>query len=84
MAALAIGSNRVLTIGFLLSILFLFPQEFAPSVLFFGIFRFLTGISNAALFPSVQTLLAKGTPDNSTGMAFSLAGYWNLYWIYLR
>ncbi|TPR24956.1 MFS transporter [Apilactobacillus timberlakei] len=66
------GSNRVLTIGFLLAILFLFPQGFAPSVLFFGIFRFLTGISNAALFPSVQTLLAKGTPDNSTGMAFSL------------
>lgn len=66
------GSNRVLTIGFLLAILFLFPQGFAPSVLFFGVFRFLTGISNAALFPSVQTLLAKGTPDNSTGMAFSL------------
>ncbi|UQS84519.1 MFS transporter [Apilactobacillus apisilvae] len=66
------GTNKVLTIGFILAILFLFPQGFAPSVLFFGFFRFLTGISNAALFPSVQTLLAKGTPANSTGMAFSL------------
>jgi MFS transporter, DHA1 family, multidrug resistance protein len=66
------GTNRVLTLGFLLAILFIFPQGFAPSVLFFGVFRFLTGISNAAIFPSVQTLLAKGTPENSTGMAFSL------------
>ncbi|WP_157945029.1 MFS transporter [Apilactobacillus quenuiae] len=66
------GTNKVLTLGFLLAILFLFPQGFAPSVLFFGFFRFLTGISNAALFPSVQTLLAKGTPASSTGMAFSL------------
>lgn len=66
------GTSRVLTCGFILAILFLFPQGFAPTVLFFGVFRFLTGISNAALFPSVQTLLAKGTPATSTGMAFSL------------
>ncbi|WP_203621211.1 MFS transporter [Apilactobacillus nanyangensis] len=66
------GTNNILTIGFILAILFIFPQGFAPTVLFFGVFRFLTGVSNAAIFPSVQTLLAKGTPSESTGMAFSL------------
>lgn len=66
------GTGKILTIGFILAILFIFPQGFSPSVLFFGIFRFLTGISNAAIFPSVQTLLAKGTPSEFTGMAFSL------------
>lgn len=66
------GTNKILTIGFILAIAFIFPQGFAPTVLFFGIFRFLTGVSNAAIFPSVQTLLAKGTPSDSTGMAFSL------------
>lgn len=66
------GTGKVLTIGFIMAILFIFPQGFAPTVLFFGIFRFLTGVSNAAIFPSVQTLLAKGTPSESTGMAFSL------------
>lgn len=66
------GTNYALTLGFILAIIFLIPQGLAPGVLFFGIFRFLTGISNAALFPSVQTLLAKGTPASSTGMAFSL------------
>ena len=66
------GTNYALTLGFILAIIFLVPQGLAPGVLFFGIFRFLTGISNAALFPSVQTLLAKGTPASSTGMAFSL------------
>lgn len=66
------GTNKVLTLGFIMAILFIFPQGFAPTVLFFGVFRFLTGVSNAAIFPSVQTLLAKGTPSESTGMAFSL------------
>lgn len=66
------GTNKVLTLGFIMAILFIFPQGFAPTVLFFGVFRFLTGVSNAAIFPSVQTLLAKGTPAESTGMAFSL------------
>lgn len=66
------GTNKILTLGFILAVLFIFPQGFAPTVLFFGVFRFLTGVSNAAIFPSVQTLLAKGTPAESTGMAFSL------------
>ncbi|CAI2690686.1 MFS transporter [Apilactobacillus apinorum] len=66
------GTNKVLTLGFIMAILFIFPQGFAPTVLFFGVFRFLTGVSNAAIFPSVQTLLAKETPSESTGMAFSL------------
>ena len=66
------GTNKILTLGFILAILFIFPQGFAPTVMFFGVFRFLTGVSNAAIFPSVQTLLAKGTPSGSTGMAFSL------------
>lgn len=67
-----IGTDKILTLGFVLAVLFIFPQGFAPTVLFFGLFRFLTGVSNAAIFPSVQTLLAKGTPSSSTGMAFSL------------
>ncbi len=66
------GTNKVLSIGFILSTIFIFPQGLAPTVLIFGIFRFLNGVSNAAIFPSVQTLLAKGTPPELTGMAFSL------------
>lgn len=66
------GTYKVLTLGFILAILFIFPQGFAPTVTFFGIFRFLTGISNAAIFPSVQTMLANNTPGEFTGMAFSL------------
>ncbi len=37
-----------------------------------GVLRFLVGISNAAIYPVIQTILAKITPSKSTGMVFSL------------
>ncbi|MCL0312612.1 MFS transporter [Apilactobacillus sp. TMW 2.2459] len=66
------GVHFILFLGFIVGILFITPQGFVAGVWSLGILRFLNGIANAALFPSVQTLLAKGTPAESTGMAFSL------------
>ncbi|GLB46441.1 MFS transporter [Philodulcilactobacillus myokoensis] len=66
------GTGKVLMLGFWIGIIFYFPQGFATGVWMLGLFRFLNGISNAALFPAIQTLLAKNTPQQSTGMAFSL------------
>ncbi|XIF19410.1 MAG: MFS transporter [Acetilactobacillus jinshanensis] len=43
-----------------------------------GILRALNGIGDAAVFPSVQTMLSKGTSVKNTGMAFSLnQGRWS-------
>lgn len=67
-----IGSNKILIYGFVFSIIFYFPQGFFTSVIVLGILRFLVGISNAAIYPIIQTLLAKKTPAGSTGMVFSL------------
>ncbi|UQS87391.1 MFS transporter [Nicoliella spurrieriana] len=66
------GASKALTIGFIIVIIAYFPQGFATSVTMLGIFRFINGIGNAGVFPSIQTLFAKGTPPTMTGMAFSL------------
>ncbi|MHA8263434.1 MFS transporter [Lactobacillaceae bacterium Melli_B3] len=66
------GTAKILTFGFIVVILSYFPQGFATGVWMLGIFRFTNGIGNAGVFPSIQTLFAKGTPHHLTGMAFSL------------
>ena len=66
------GTHVVMTIGMLFVVLCYFPQGAAAGVWTLGLFRFLNGIGNAAIFPSIQTFLAKGTPASQTGMAFSL------------
>lgn len=50
-----------------------FPQGFVSSVWTLGLLRFMIGISDGALFPTVQTLLSKNTPRELTGTIFS----WN-------
>lgn len=68
-----IGTKRILTIGFILAICFFIPTAFITNVWELGILRFLIGISDAAMIPQVQTLLAKNTPIEVTGRIFS----WN-------
>jgi DHA1 family multidrug resistance protein-like MFS transporter len=68
-----IGTERILTIGFILAICFFIPTAFITNVWELGILRFLIGISDAAMIPQVQTLLAKNTPTEVTGRIFS----WN-------
>lgn len=47
------------------------PQAFVTNVWQLGILRFLVGISDAALLPQVQTLLAKYSPNEYSGRVFS-------------
>lgn len=66
-----IGTARILKLGMLFAIIVFVPMAFAGSIWQFGILRFLIGISNAAMLPAVQTLLAKNTPSYATGRIFS-------------
>ena len=66
------GANRVLILGYLFTVIFYVPQTFITSLVILGIFRFLVGISNAAVYPIIQTMLTKVSPSNSTGLAFSM------------
>lgn len=67
------GSGRVLVGCYIFAVLVYFPQGFIGSVLGLGILRFFVGISDAGLFPSIQTLLTKNTPPETTSAIFS----WN-------
>ncbi len=68
-----VGTERILTIGFILAICFFIPTAFVKNVWELGILRFLVGISDATMIPQVQTLLTKNTPTMVTGRVFS----WN-------
>lgn len=67
------GTSRVLVFGYIFAVLMYFPQGFVTSVWLLGIFRFMIGVSDGALFPAVQTLLTKNSPQELTGTVFS----WN-------
>lgn len=67
------GTQRVLIFGYVFAVLMYFPQGFITSVWVLGIFRFMIGISDGALFPVVQTMLTKNSPQALTGTVFS----WN-------
>ncbi|GEO75279.1 MFS transporter [Levilactobacillus namurensis] len=67
------GTARILVFGYVFAILMYFPQGFVTSVWLLGIFRFMIGISDGALFPVVQTMLTKNSPQELTGTVFS----WN-------
>lgn len=66
-----IGTARILKLGMLFAVIVFIPMAFVGNVWQFGILRFLIGISNAAMLPAVQTLLAKNTPAYATGRIFS-------------
>ncbi|MHA8137583.1 MFS transporter [Lactobacillaceae bacterium Scapto_B20] len=66
------GTHKVLFLGIIFSGLLYFPQALTTSVIVLGILRFLVGAANAAVYPTIQTMLAKETPNSLTGMVFSL------------
>jgi DHA1 family multidrug resistance protein-like MFS transporter len=66
-----IGMEKILMFGMLAAAAIYLPMAFAVNVWQLGILRFLIGITNAALLPAVQTLLAKDSPASATGRIFS-------------
>ncbi len=67
------GSGKILVAGYLFAVLIYLPQGFVTSVVVLGGLRFLVGISDGALFPTIQTLLTKNSPTSATSAIFS----WN-------
>lgn len=67
------GTARVLIFGYLFAILMYLPQGFVTNIWWLGSLRFMIGISDGALFPVVQTMLTKNSPQQLTGTVFS----WN-------
>lgn len=67
------GSGKVLIAGYLFAVVMYFPQGFVTSVVLLGVLRFAIGISDGALFPTIQTLLTKNSPASATSAIFS----WN-------
>lgn len=68
-----VGTELILTVGFIFAILVYLPMAFVTNVWQLMFLRFLIGISNATMLPAVQTLLSKNTPPQVTGRVFS----WN-------
>ncbi|GAX06255.1 major facilitator superfamily transporter [Secundilactobacillus pentosiphilus] len=68
-----IGTELILSIGFIFAILVYLPMAFVTNVWQLMFLRFLIGISNATMLPAVQTILSKNTPPRVTGRIFS----WN-------
>lgn len=66
-----IGMEKILMFGMLAAAAVYLPMAFAVNVWQLGILRFLIGITNAALLPAVQALLAKDSPASATGRIFS-------------
>ncbi|MFD1672627.1 MFS transporter [Agrilactobacillus yilanensis] len=67
------GSGKVLLFGYLFAIVMYFPQGLILNVWVLGFLRLMVGVSDAALFPEIQTLLTKNSPVNMTSYIFS----WN-------
>lgn len=67
------GSGKVLIAGYLFAVLVYFPQGFIHSVVALGFLRLMVGVSDGALFPTIQTLLTKNSPVSATSAIFS----WN-------
>lgn len=68
-----IGTERILSYAFIFAMVMYIPMAFVTSVFFLGFFRFLIGISDGAMLPAVQSILAKRSPSEVTGRVFS----WN-------
>lgn len=67
------GSGKILIAGYLFAVIVYFPQGFVTSVWALGLLRLFVGISDGALFPTIQTLLTKNSPASATSAIFS----WN-------
>ncbi|WP_125712039.1 multidrug efflux MFS transporter [Companilactobacillus kedongensis] len=65
-----IGTEKILIGGLLFAVIVYIPQAFVTNVWQLGMLRFLVGVSDACLFPQVQTLLAKNSDAKYTGRIF--------------
>ncbi|MEJ6348062.1 multidrug efflux MFS transporter [Holzapfeliella sp. He02] len=66
-----IGTQKILIGGIAFALILYIPQAFVHNVWQLGILRLLVGISDAAMLPQVQTLLAKNSPHEVSGRIFS-------------
>lgn len=66
-----IGTHKILLGGLIFGVLVFIPQAFVTNVYQLGFLRLLVGISDAAMLPQIQTLLAKYSPYEATGRIFS-------------
>ena len=65
------GQHRVLLGGILLSFLLYLLQGFSQNIVQVIILRLLVGVSDSALAPSAQVILARFSPASATGRIFS-------------
>ncbi len=68
-----LGTHWILLSGLIFSMLVFIPMAFVQNIWELGGLRLLIGVSDAALIPSVQTILAKNSPHKMMGEVFS----WN-------
>lgn len=66
-----IGTQKILIGGLIFAIIIYIPQAFVINVWQLAALRFLVGISDAALLPQVQSLLAKYSSSKYSGRIFS-------------
>lgn len=66
-----VGPQRVLIAGLIFCGLMFVPMFFVTTVVMLGVFRFLVGISDAALLPVTQTVMTLNTPDDAISRIFS-------------
>jgi DHA1 family multidrug resistance protein-like MFS transporter len=74
-----IGTHKIILFGFYGAAALFFLTSFVQNVWELGILRFLIGFTDACLFPQVQTMLTKNTPNELTGRIFS----WNQSAMYI-
>ena len=66
-----IGQQRILGVGLLVSLVIFVLTIFVKDVWVLLVLRLLIGVSDAAIIPSVQAILAKNAPADVTGRIFS-------------
>ncbi|MTV83263.1 MFS transporter [Secundilactobacillus folii] len=66
-----IGPRKVLIAGLIFCAAMFVPMFFVTSVVMLGVFRFLVGISDAALLPITQAVMTLATPQESISRIFS-------------
>lgn len=66
-----IGPRKVLVAGLIFCAAMFLPMFFVQTVVSLGVFRFLVGISDAALLPITQTVMTLATPKESISRIFS-------------
>ncbi|GBG94215.1 major facilitator superfamily transporter [Ligilactobacillus salitolerans] len=66
-----IGTHKLLIFGFVFAMVVFAATTFVTNVYLLMFLRLLTGVSDAALLPVIQTLLTKNTAPENTSLVFS-------------